>query len=92
MVSTSFTKGKADFLMIRNDAGKLESICLCEYNYDFSRGCINRVPSEFLDEIVEFDGSYSPENMAKYKEEGFPNHGCLYCYARRNNQGSVRPS
>ena len=102
MTSITFTRGKADFLVIKDirsyipdfkPVGELESLCLCEYNVDFGAGCINKIPPNLLPEIVENNGTYSPERLMRYKEkkEDLPDWGCTYCYAGWKNSADVGP-
>jgi len=64
--------------------GKVEAICECRYNVDFSRGCIGQVFGPLIQEVLDNYGVYAYGNFNLYKAMGLVNKKCGYCYSYRN--------
>lgn len=83
--------GKGEAVQRKNPkTGKIEEICRCWINCDFSRGCIGQVAGSNLLEVINNNGHYLPGNLKKYHEQGLTDQRCNICYAYRN-LGGVEP-
>jgi hypothetical protein len=89
MAELRLVSGKSEFLNRKLPSGKIEQICLCEYNTDFSLACICQVHGSLLREVIENNGEYaSDENIQKYRKQGMLDKRCRYCYARGTGRGN----
>jgi len=91
MVQLQLVKGKAEFVKRKKPNGKLEDICLCDWNTDFAFACIGQVHGSLLNEVVKNNGCYDKEKIAQHKEDVGIDKRCNYCYAKRKNWGKVIP-
>jgi len=82
--------GKGDFVRRRNSQGKIEQVCLCLYNADFSvGGCISQVPCELISEVIAHEGEYAKGNLARYRNEKLDlDKRCDYCYGKGTGKGN----
>jgi hypothetical protein len=84
-------EGKGAFVRRQLPDGKIEDICECIWNADFSvRGCIAQVHGNYIDEVIKNNGKYDEGTLPQKRKEHGINHVCEYCYVY-GNWGQVTP-
>jgi len=92
MSAVRLKKGKGEYVQRQLHDGKVEQICDCLWNVDFSiRGCLAQVHGSVLREVMEHNGQYAEGQIRKHRQTVGVDHRCEYCYARRHNWGKCTP-